>query len=142
MTRRAFLFAAAALALAAATPARADVPVRVRLVKATKTGAAFVDPRLEPLRRQLAEVNYARWEQVAEKDLTLAKGKTEYVSLPSGEPVAITVQDVKPSNVTFEVAIPSYNAVSQAKIEKGQRILQQVTRPTDGVAFFVSVSWQ
>jgi hypothetical protein len=141
MTRRSF-FLVALLALATALPARADVPVRVRLMKATKAGAAYVDPKLEPLKRQLAEVNYARWEQVAEKELTLAKGKTEYVSLPNGDPVAITVQDVKPTTVTFEVAIPSHNAVSQAKIERGQRILQQVTRPADGMAFFVSVSWQ
>lgn len=144
MNRRSFVFVVTAALAAALLPAaaRADVPVHVRLVKATKAGAPYVDPKLEPLRRQLGEVNYARWEQVEEKTLTLVKGKTAFVSLPDGSPVGLTVQDEKPTSVTVEVAVAKHNAASQAKLERGQRILHQVTSVKDGTAFFVSVAWQ
>lgn len=143
MNRRSFVLVVAAALAAAVLPvaAEADVPVHVRLVKATRGGAPHVDPKLDPLRRQLGEVNYQRWEQVEEKRLTLVKGKTEFVTLPGGAPVGLTVQDETPTSVTVEVAVASHNAVSQAKLERGQRILHQVTAVKDGTAFFVSVAW-
>jgi hypothetical protein len=140
MTRRVFFLALAATALLAAAPARADVPVHVRVIKGSRQGPAQVDPRLEPLRRQLSSLAYVSWQQSDERKLTLEKGKTQFVQLPDGETAGITLQEERGDTVTIEVALASRNTQSRLTIEKGQRIVHQVTGEKDGAAFFLTVA--
>jgi hypothetical protein len=65
--------------------------------------------------------------------------KTEFVPLPSGEHVALTVQETNGKNVTIEVALAQRNTQSRLTIEKGQRIVHQVSGEKGGVAYFVTV---
>jgi hypothetical protein len=140
MTRRVFFLALAATALLAAAPARADVPVHVRVIKGSRQGPAQVDPRLEPLRRQLSPLAYVSWQQSDERMLTLAKGKTQFVQLPDGDMAGITLQEERGETVTIEVALASRNTQSRLTIEKGQRIVHQVTGEKNGSAFFLTVA--
>jgi hypothetical protein len=49
------------------------------------------------------------------------------------------VQEVRGDTVTVEVALAQRNAMSRLTIEKGQRIVHQVTGEKAGVAYFVTV---
>jgi hypothetical protein len=135
-----------ALALAAASLAvlpvhvRAEVPVRVRVIKGSRQGPAGVDGRLEDLRRQLSAIAYVRWEQVDEKRFELNRGKSAWVTLPNGDDVAITLQERRGETVTIEVALAARNTQSRLTIEKGQRIVHQVSAEKGGSAFFLTVA--
>ena len=135
-----------ALALAAAflaafpVPARAEVPVRVRVIKGSRQGPASVDARLEDLRRQLSATAYVRWEQVDEKRFELNRGKPAWVTLPAGDEVGITLQERRGDTVTIEVSLASRNTQSRLTVEKGQRIVHQVTAEKGGSALFVTVT--
>jgi hypothetical protein len=131
--------AAALLAAAAPSVARAEVPVRVRLIKGARGGPAKVDPRLEDLRRQLSPLAYVRWEQVDERRLDLGRGEPQFVELPGGDQVGVTLQERRGDTVTIEVSLVSRNTQTRLTVEKGQRILHQVTGEKDGAAFFVTV---
>ena len=141
--KRTLVTAVAALAVGAVfagpTPARADVPVHVRVIKGSREGPAKVDPRLENLRRQLSPLAYVKWEQLSEQKMTLPAGKTEFVTLPDGDHVGLTVQEERGTTVTFEVALASRNTQSRLTVEKGQRIVHQVTGEKGGSAFFLTV---
>jgi hypothetical protein len=135
-----------AAALAAATllavlpsPARAEVPVRVRVIRGARQGPASVDPRLEDMKRQLSPLAYVKWEQVDEKRFDLNAGKPVFVDLPGGESAAVTLQERRGDTVTIEVALASRNTQTRLTVEKGQRILHQVTPEKDGVALFLTV---
>ncbi len=135
-----------ALALAAAfvaflpSPAAAEVPVRVRVLKGSRQGPASVDPRLGDLKRQLSALAYVRWEQVDEKRLDLVRGKPAWVTLPGGDEVGVTLQERRGDTVTIEVALAQRNTQSRLTIEKGQRIVHQVSAETGGSAFFLTVT--
>jgi len=123
----------------AGAPVTAPIPVRVRILKASRQGPASLDPRLAPLKQQLSKLAYQRWEQVSERDHQLALKQTSFTDLPNGEHVALTVQDANGGNVTIEVALAQRNTQSRLTIEKGQRIVHQVSGEKGGVAYFVSV---
>jgi hypothetical protein len=134
------LAAALAAALLAAPALAADpVPVRVRVVQGTMKGPAKFDSRLEDLKRQLSQLAYQQWEQKQEKDLAMSAGKTEWIQLPNGDQVGLTLLEVRPDAVAFEVALSAQNTQSRLSIDRGQRIVHQVTREKDGVALFLSV---
>jgi len=138
-----FLAAAAILAtLAGAAPAAAqtEVPVRVRVIKGSRQGPPSVDPKLGDLKRQLSAIAYVRWEQIQEKRFDLAQGKPAFVELPGGDDVAVTLQERRGETVTIEVALASRNTQSRLTVEKGQRIVHQVTAEKGGSAFFLTVT--
>lgn len=133
---------AAILLLGAPALARADVPVGVRLIKGSKAGPARVDPRLDDLKRQLSPLAYVRWEQLSEKKLNLKRGKTEFVNLPGGDTVGVTLQDHRGDVLTLEVALTQRNTQSRLTVEKGQRIVHGVVPEKDGEAvFLVLTAW-
>jgi hypothetical protein len=140
MTRTSIALAVAA-ALAAFAPAEgeAQVPCRARVIKGSRQGPAQVDPRLEDLKRQLSPLAYVRWEQVDEKRLSLEQGKPEFLSLPGGEVVGVTLQERRGDTVTIEVALAARNTQSRLTIQKGQRIVHQVSAEKGGSAFFLTV---
>ncbi|HET9555105.1 MAG TPA: hypothetical protein VFP50_19220 [Anaeromyxobacteraceae bacterium] len=129
----------ALLLLPALVHAVGDVPVRVRVLKGSRVAPAQLDPKLEDVKKQLGKLSYTRWEQVADHRLTMTGKKTQFVDLPDGEHVALTLQEVRGDTVTFEVALAQHNTMSRLTIEKGQRIVHQVTREKGGVAYFVTV---
>jgi hypothetical protein len=133
--------ALALLALLGLSPALAlaEVPVRVRVLKGSRQGPAQVDARLEDLKKQLGTLAYVRWEQVKEARFAMADKKTEFVELPDGNQAGLTVQEVRGDTVTIEVALAQQNTMSRLTIEKGQRIVHQVTREKGGAAYFVTV---
>ncbi len=137
---RAMVAVAAAAALLA-PPARAvdPVPVRVRILKGSHQKPPKFDPKLQDLRRQLSRLSYGQWEQVSEQDVTMSQAKTEFVALPGGDHVAVTLIDVRGDTVTFEVALAPHNTQSKLTIGKGQRIVHQVTPEKGGSAFFVTM---
>jgi hypothetical protein len=130
-----------ALAVLAATPAvaSAQVPVRVRVIKGSRQGPPSVDPRLENQKRQLSALAYVKWELVDEKSLQLTQGKPQFVTIPGGEDVAVTLQEQRPNAVTIEVAVAARNTQSRLTVEKGQRIIHQVTAEKGGAAYFLTV---
>lgn len=138
MTRRLLATALAALLLAPAL-ALAEVPVRVRIIQGSRQGPAKVDGKLEDLKKQLGKLAYVRWEQVKEARFAMADKKTEFVELPDGNHVGLTVQEVRGDTVTIEVALAQQNTMSRLTVEKGQRIVHQVTREQGGAAYFVTV---
>lgn len=142
MTRTtSFALALAAAFLAASpAPAGAEVPVRVRVIEGSRQGPAAADPRLEDLRRQLSALAYVRWEQVSERRLDLAPGKVEFVPIPGGDEVAVTLQERRGDTVTIEVALASRNTQSRLTIQKGQRIVHQVSPEKGGAAIFLTVT--
>jgi hypothetical protein len=99
-----------------------------------------VDPRLEPLKRQLSALAYVRWEQTDEKRLTLAQGKTQFVSLPAGDMAGLTLKEASGSTATLDVSLVSRNTESRLTIEKGQRIVHQVTGEKGGSAYFLTIA--
>ncbi len=141
MTRTKIALAlASAFVVASPVLARADVPVRVRVIKGSRQGPASVDPKLVDLKRQLSALAYVRWEQVEEKQLDLVAGKTQFVALPGGDDVGVTLQERRGETVTIEVALVSRNTQSRITIEKGQRIVHQVSPEKGGTAFFLTVT--
>jgi hypothetical protein len=138
MARR--LLPAAALVLLGPALATAGVPVQVRVLEGSKKGPPRLDPRLEDLRRQLSPLAYVRWEERSARRLDMSPGRTEWVQIPSGDQVGLTLVEVHPDAVTVEVAISSQNTQSRLSIDRGQRIVHQVTREKDGAALFLSVN--
>ncbi len=124
----------------APTAARAEVPVRVRVIKGSRQGPPSVDPKLEDLKRQLSPLAYVRWEQVQEKRFDLDSGKPVFVDLPDGDTAAVTLQERRGDTVTIEVALAQRNTQSRLTVEKGQRILHQVVPEKGGVAYFLTVT--
>lgn len=144
MNRRSFtralaLALAAAAVLAVPFTNRADVPVHVRVIKGSRKGPAQLPAELEPMKRQLSPLAYVRWEQQHEEEMTLKKGKTELVKLPDGDQIGLTVQEESATTVTFEVLLVSKKTQSRLTMEKGQRLVHQVTGEKDGSAFFITV---
>lgn len=144
MTRRQLLTSGLALVVAlAAAPALAraadGVPVHVRVIKGSRQGPAHMDPGLEALKRQLGKLAYVNWTQQEEQTLELVLGKTTFVTLPDGEHVGLTLQDQRGKSVTLEFALAQRNAQSRLTIEKGQRIVHQVSGEKNGAAFFLTV---
>jgi hypothetical protein len=133
------LLAAGIVAVAVPASARAEVPVAVRIIKGSRQGPAKVDPKLDDLKRQLSPLAYVRWEQVLEREIDLSRGKTEFVELPDGDSVGVTLTDRRGDTVTLEVALTSRNTQSRLTVEKGQRIVHQVTTEKGGQAFFVTL---
>jgi hypothetical protein len=140
MIRRS-LAALLAVAALAGVPvvASAQVPVRVRLIKGSRHGPPSVDPRLENQKRQLSALAYVKWDLVDEKSFTLTQGKPQFVPIPGGDDVAVTLQEQRPNAVTIEVAVASRNTQSRLTVEQGQRIIHQVTAEKGGTAYFVTV---
>jgi len=132
------LLAAAALAAVPAV-AQGQVPVRIRVIKGSRHGPPSVDPRLENQKRQLSALAYVKWELVDEKSLELKQGKPQFVTIPGGEDVAVTLQEQRPGAVTIEVAVAARNTQSRLTVEKGQRIIHQVTGEKAGTAYFLTV---
>lgn len=128
-----------ALLLLPALAGATDVPVRVRVIKGSRQGPAQVDPKLDDLKKQLGKLAYVKWEQVKEQDLTMTDKKVQFVDLPGGDHVALTLQEVRGQTVTFEVALAQRNTMSRLTIEKNQRIVHQVTGEKAGVAYFVTM---
>jgi hypothetical protein len=142
MTRRigfaialAFAFA---LVAAAPVPARADVPVHVRIIKGSKKGPAKMDESLMVLKKQLSQLAYVRWEQTSEDHRTMAKGKVETFKLPGGDEVSLALVDEQPNKVTFEVTVAARKAQNRVTVERGQRLVHQVSSEKDGSAFFLT----
>jgi hypothetical protein len=129
----------ASTAAALATQATAPVPVRVRVIKGSRKGPASVDPALTSLKQQLSKLAYQRWEQVSEKAFAMTPNKTEFTPLPYGDNVALTILENSGKSVTVEVALAQRNTQSRLTIEKGQRIVHQVSGEKNGVAYFVTV---
>lgn len=139
-TLLAALLTALALAPAAGLAEAGPVPVRVRVIKGSRQGPAKVDPRLEDLKKQLGKLAYVSWEQVGEHQLTMAADRrTQFIDLPGGEHVGLTLVEVRGGAVTFEVALAQRNAMSTLTIDKEKRIVHQVTGEKKGEAYFVSV---
>ena len=138
MARR--LLPAALLLLAVPVLASAGVPVQVRVLEGSKKGPPRFDPRLEDLRRQLSPLAYVRWDERSERRLDMSRGKTEWVQIPNGDQVGLTLVEVHPDSVTVEVAISSQNTQSRLSVDRGQRIVHQVAREKDGAALFLSVN--
>jgi hypothetical protein len=122
-----------------AAQASAPIPVLVRVIKGSRKGPPSLDPKLAPLKQQLSKLAYQRWEQVSERAFEMTVKKTEFTPLPWGDHVALTVQEAIGKNVTIEVALAQRNTQSRLTIEKGQRIVHQVSGEKDGVAYFVTV---
>ncbi len=140
LARRAILLAVAAGLTLLAAPAFAEppVPVRVRILKGSRAKPPKFDPKLEDLKKQLSRLAYSQWEQVKEQQISMATGKTEFVELPGGEQVGLTLLEVRGDTVTFEVAMATRNTQSRLTIEKDQRIVHQVSREKSGIAYFLS----
>lgn len=118
------------------------VPFRLRVVKGVRSEKAFVDPRLEPVRKQLATLAWRHWDQLSDLSPTLKKGIPTFVRLPDGAEAALTLLEVRGSIVTIEVAIAQKNTQTRVTVEKGERILHQVMRERKGIAyFFVITPW-
>lgn len=141
MIRRSFLALVAAATAVAAVPlaARAEVPVRIRVIQGSRKGPAQVDPRLNDQKRQLSPLAYVSWQQIDERNLDLVQGKPQFVTIPGGEDVAVTLQERRGNTVTIEVAVAARNTQSRLTVEKGQRIIHQVTAEKGGAAFFLTV---
>ena len=142
MIRTSIAAAAVAATLLGLVPSvvRAEVPVRVRVIKGSRQGPASVDPRLDDLKRQLSPLAYVRWEQLDEKRFDLERGKPVFVDLPGGDSAGVTLQERHGDTVTIEVALASRNTQSRLTVEKGQRILHQVVPEKGGVALFLTVT--
>ncbi len=125
--------------LSAPASAQADVPVHLRVIKGSKKGPAKMDPALEPLKRQLSSLAYVRWELASDEERTMSKGKLESVKLPDGDEVTINVTEESDERVTFEVTLVARKTQSRLTVEKGQRIVHQVSGEKNGSAFFLTV---
>jgi hypothetical protein len=139
MIRRTFAALMTAVLVGAPALAAAEVPVRIRVIQGSRQGPAKFDPRLDDQKRQLSALAYQKWDQVQEKRLDLEQGKPQFVTLPGGEDVAVTLQERRGTTVTIEVAVAARNTQSRLTVEKGQRIIHQVTAEKSGSAFFLTV---
>jgi hypothetical protein len=128
-----------ALLLLPGLAAAVDVPVRVRIIQGSRQGPAKLDPRLSDLQKQLGKLAYLKWDQVDEQQLTMAERKTQFVKLPDGSQLALTVQEVRGDTVTFEVALAQRNTQSRVTVDREKRIVHQVTGEKSGTAYFVTV---
>lgn len=124
---------------AQAAQVSAPIPVLVRVIKGSRKGPPSLDPKMAPLKQQLSKLAYQRWEQISERAFEMTVKKTEFTPLPWGDHVALTVQEANARTVTIEVALAQRNTQSRLTIEKGQRIVHQVSGEKDGVAYFVTV---
>jgi hypothetical protein len=142
MIRTSIAAATLAVTLLGLVPAaaRAEVPVRVRVIKGSRQGPASVDPRLDDLKRQLSPLAYVRWEQLDEKRFDLEAGKPVFVDLPGGDTAGVTLQERRGDTVTIEVSLASRNTQSRLTVEKGQRIVHQVVPEKGGAALFLTVT--
>ncbi len=142
MIRSSIAAATLAVTLLGLAPAvaRAEVPVRVRVIKGSRQGPPSVDPKLEDLKRQLSPLAYVRWEQVQERHVDLSMGKPVFVDLPDGDTAAVTLQERRGDTVTIEVGLAQRNTQSRLTVEKGQRIVHQVVPEKGGVAYFLTVT--
>lgn len=133
--------AALAAGLLGAFPAEAapSVPVRLRIIKGSRTGPPAVDPRLADLTPQLSHVAYARWDEVAEHRLDMAFGKRVELPLPDGSTLEVTLRESSRDTVTFEVRVPAHKTQSRLTISKDKRIVHQVTGERAGEAYFVTI---
>ncbi len=137
---RTFLAAVLAASIGAApVAAHAEVPVAIRVIKGSRQGPPSFDPRLENQKRQLSSLAYQRWELVDERSLQLTQGRPQFVAIPGGEDVAVTLQEQRANAVTIEVAVAARNTQSRLTVEKGQRIVHQVTAEKNGTAYFLTV---
>jgi hypothetical protein len=141
MTSRIAFALTLGLAVFAAAPvaAQAEVPVHIRVIKGSKKGPAKMDPGLEVLKKQLSALAYVRWEQASDEKKTMSKGKVETVKLPDGDEVTLTLADEQPDKVTFEVTVLARKTQSRVTVERGQRLVHQVSGEKDGSAFFLTV---
>jgi hypothetical protein len=142
MIRRSLSLAALVAVAFLAAPATAEaqaVPVRIRVIKGSRHGPPAVDPRLENQKRQLSALAYVKWDLVEERSLELAQGKPQFLSLPGGDDVGVTLQERRGDTVTIEVALAARNTQSRLTVEKGQRIVHQVTPEKNGTAIFLTV---
>ncbi|HVO20303.1 MAG TPA: hypothetical protein VMU15_13660 [Anaeromyxobacter sp.] len=119
--------------------ALADVPVHLRVIKGSKKGPAKLDASLEPLKRQLSSLAYVRWELTSDDRRTMEKGKVETVKLPDGDEVMLAIAEEQVDKVTFEVTVASRKTQSKLTVERGQRIVHQVSGEKNGSAFFLTV---
>ncbi len=142
MIRTPIVAAAVAVTLLGAVPsaARAEVPVRVRVIKGSRQGPPSLDPRLGDLKRQLSPLAYVKWEQMQERRFELETGKPVFIDLPDGDTAGVTLQERRGDTVTIEVSLAQRNTQSRLTVEKGQRIVHQVVPEKDGVAYFVTVT--
>ena len=114
--------------------------MRVRILKGSRQGPASLDPKLAVMKQQLSKLAYQRWEQLSERDYEMAVKQTIFTALPYGDHVALTVRGQHHGRtVTIEVALAQRNTQSRLTIDKGQRIVHQVSGEKNGVAYFVSV---
>lgn len=134
----AFVLGLVALA-AAPAPARAEVPVHIRIIKGSKNGPAKMDESLLVLKKQLSGLAYIRWEQESDEKRTMSKGKIEFFKLPDGDDVSLQLKDEQPNKVTFEVVLLARKTHNKLTVERGQRIVHQVSGEKDGSAFFLTV---
>jgi hypothetical protein len=134
-----FVTACLAVLLLPGLASAADVPVRVRIIQGSRQGPATLDPRLADLQKQLGKLAYQKWVQLDEQQLSMVEKKTQFVKLPDGTQVALTVQEVRGDTVTFEVSLAQRNTQSRVTIDKEKRIVHQVTGEKNGVAYFVTV---
>jgi len=133
------VLAAATLAAAPAVALAQPVPVRIRVIKGSRHGPAAMDPRLANQARQLSALAYVKWDLVDERSLDLTQGKTQFLSLPGGDDVGVTLQERRGDTVTIEVALAARNTQSRLTVEKGQRIVHQVSPEKNGTALFLTV---
>jgi hypothetical protein len=140
MTRRiAFVCALLAGIVFAPVHVRADVPVHVRIIKGSKQGPAKMDESLLVLKKQLSALAYVRWTQESDEQRTMSKGKIEFFKLPDGDDVSIQLKDEGPNKVTFLVTLLAHKTNNKLTVERGQRIVHQVSSEKDGSAFFLTV---
>jgi hypothetical protein len=141
MRSRMLRAAALAAGLAVAFPAMAAevIPVRVRVLKASRQGTAAVDPRLDDLKGQLGQLAYVRWDQVDESQSQMGTGKTWLLKLPDGSALELTLVESRADSVTFLVKVPAQKTQSRLTIAKDKRIVHQVVPEKGGEAYFVSI---
>lgn len=140
--RRRIAFACACLVGIVSAPAAAragDVPVHIRIIKGSKSGPAKMDDSLLVLKKQLSALAYVRWTQESDEKRTMSKGKIEFFKLPDGEDVSLQLKDEQPDKVTFEVVLLARKTHNKLTVERGQRIVHQVSGEKDGSAFFLTV---
>ncbi len=142
MTRRiavACAFVAGIVSATAPASARADVPVHIRIIKGSKQGPAKMDESLLVLKKQLSALAYVRWEQASDEQRTMSKGKIEFFKLPDGDDVSIQLKDEQPNKVTFLVTLLALKTQNKLTVERGQRIVHQVSGEKGGSAYFLTV---
>ena len=112
--------------------------MKTRVLVGSMKGPARFDPKLEDLRRQLSQLAYVRWEQSSDEKRTMAKGNVETFRIPGGDEVTLKLIDEQPDKVTFEVTVLARKAQNKVTVERGQRLVHQVSSEKDGSAFFLT----